>query len=422
MVGKKKADIPKQSRRQGLEMSEYVGLIFSFLWFHRGILMAVLVLWGLYLTLTMATNKVSENKRRDADAPAFIPTPQPVRTAPMAEGVSQRQASSLPREPMPVVGRTEKKPIVIPTDPKTVRFQKFISTANTDSLLRRFETLMREIPNVSPIEGIGNIKKCQQIIEHLLAKELAPDQQERLAGMEIEVASQFDAINVQHDMQMPGVREQLMVLATRLQQHPATAVSAKAHLAIFAAHAMDLLFRPTREEVDLLINAYETGFDGIVRGENEIFVILTLLQKLIQAHQIDEVIALRRDVTNRLLNDDLVDLENMGEGLRETIVFGDLELPTLLSRLDGVDETAMQDVNLLCQRLERFPDARLPVFQIALSVLDKHLVNKQYQQASECLAVMQQIQPRIPNAEIKDWFGEALAEYPEKIQMAQVAQ
>ena len=82
----------------------------------------------------------------------------------------------------------------------------------------------------------------------------------------------------------------------------------------------------------------------------------------------------------------------------------------------------MQDVNLLCQRLERFPDARQRIFQVALSVLDKHLVNKQYQQASECLAVMQQIQLRIPNAEIKDWFGEALAEYPEKIQMAQVAQ
>ena len=122
---------------------------------------------------------------------------------------------------------------------------------------------------------------------------------------------------------------------------------------------MDLLFSPTREELDLLINAYETGFDGIVRGENEIFVMLTLLQKLIQAHQIDEVIALRRDITNRILNDGAIDLENMDEGLRETIVFGDLELPTLLSRLDGVDETAMQDVNLLCQRLERFPDCLL---------------------------------------------------------------
>ena len=135
MVGKKKADIPKQSRRQGLEMSEYVGLIFSFLWFHRGILMAVLVLWGLYLTLTMATNKVSENKRRDADAPAFIPTPQPVRTAPMAEGVSQRQASSLPREPMPVVGRTEKKPVVIPTDPKTCLL--YTSPSPRDATLSR---------------------------------------------------------------------------------------------------------------------------------------------------------------------------------------------------------------------------------------------------------------------------------------------
>ena len=336
MVGKQKSDIPDDSTPPSWELSELVGLFLSFLWFHKGILLAILVLYGLYHVLTMAKDQVAENKRRDAEAPAFVYVPRPVENVQISENVSDANSVALPVQPTPVVRRPEKKRVAPRSDPKTLRFQKFIETAGVDSLFRRFTALMQEVPSVSPIEAVGNIGKCQQVCERLQQQQLNPEQQEKLSTMQLEAVSQLDAINVQHNMQMPGVREQLVVLSSNLLQHPSIAVSAKAHLAIFAAHAVDLMFTPTREELNALINVYEIHVDGTIKGENEPFVVADLLQKLIETHQFDEVVALRRDLTERMLSDGAMDIEKMNWSMREQVIFGDLGLNTLLNRIDGL--------------------------------------------------------------------------------------
>ena len=422
MVGKQKSDTPDDSRPDGLDLSESVGLFFSFLWFYRGVLLAILVLYGLYHVLTMAKNKVAQNKRRDADAPAFVYVPRPVENVAMPEGVSDERAVSLTTQQTPVVRRPEKKLVTPSLDAKTVRFQKFMATASVDSLFRRFKALMQEVPTKSPIEVVGNISKCQEICERLQENELTPDQQEMVLSMQLEAVSQLDAINVQHNMQLPGVRDQLVVTSSNLLQHPSVAVLAKAHLAIIAAHAIDLMFDPKREELDALINVYGIHVDGTIQGKNEPLVVADLLQKLVEKHQFDEVIALRRDLTNRMLSDGAMNLEKMNWFTRERIIFGDLSLGTLLSRIDGVSETATQDVNLFFERLERFPDARQEIFTLALAVVDRHLGNEQFDQASELLVVLQRIQPQIADVEIRDWLGDALVQYAEKMAEAQVPQ
>jgi hypothetical protein len=239
--------------------------------------------------------------------------------------------------------------------------------------------------------------------------------------MELESYSQLDAINIQHNIQISGLREQLMELATRRTQHPSLSVSSKAHLAIFAAHAVDLMFSPTQETLDLLVNVYQAHVDGIVGGEKELFVVAELLNTLIEKHQFDDVIALRRDLTNRMLIDGVVDFEKMSLSQKERIVFGDLGLRTLISRLDGVDKTAAEDAELLYERLARFPDARKEILVAALTVIDKYLINEQFEFASGSLAALQRVQPQIPDAEIGVWFDRSLSEYTEKIRMAQSA-
>ena len=265
------------------------------------------------------------------------------------------------------------------------------------------------------------MKKCQQICKQLRKQELTPEQERQLSSMEIESLSQLDAINIQHDLRISGVRGQLMLLVTKQQQHPATSVSAKAHLAIFAAHAMDVIIAPTREELGALVNVYETHINGIMLGQNEPLVVAALLQKIVQSHQFDEAIAMHRHLTNRMLSDGVFDLEKLDWSQKEQIVFGDLGLPTLVSRLDGISETAMQDADLFYQRLERFPDARKQILVVALAVIDKYLIIGQYEHAAGLLAVLQRIQPQTPDDELRAWFDESLSEYPEKIRMAQLA-
>ena len=420
MVGKPKSDVPDRSRPQGLELSEVVGMCLSFLWFYRGVFLAGLLLYGLYYSLTMAKDKVAENKRRDSEAPAFVYVPRPVENAPEPEVASDWQP--VPLNATPQVRQPEKNRVAAAQDSKSLRFQQFMATAEVDSLFRRFTTMMQEVSAVDPIEAVSNIRKCQQICDRLRQNDLTAERQERLLTMQLESVSQLDAINIQHDMRMPGVRDQLVVASTNLLQHPSVAVSAKAHLAVFAAHAMDLMFTPTRDELGALIDVYNVHVDGVSQGETETIVVANLLQKIVDTHQFDEVVALRRDLTNRMLSDGAMDLEKMNRSLREQVIFGDLGLNTLLSRLDAMSDTATQDVSLFYDRLERFPDARKEVFLIALAVVDLHLGRDQFDKASDLLVDLQRIQSRISDVETKDWFGELLTKHDEQMNQPQLAQ
>jgi hypothetical protein len=343
-----------------------------------------------------------------------------VENAPEPEVASDWQP--VPSNATPQVRQPEKNRVAAAQDSKSLRFQQFMATADVDSLFRRFTTLMQEVSAVDPIEAVSNIRKCQQICDRLRQNDLTAERQERLLTMQLESVSQLDAINIQHDMRMPGVRDQLVVASTNLLQHPSVAVSAKAHLAVFAAHAMDLMFTPTRDELGALIDVYNVHVDGVSQGETETIVVANLLQKIVDTHQFDEVVALRRDLTNRMLSDGAMDLEKMNRSLREQVIFGDLGLNTLLSRLDAMSDTATQDVSLFYDRLERFPDARKEVFLIALAVVDLHLGRDQFDKASDLLVDLQRIQSRISDVETKDWFGELLTKHDEQMNQPQLAQ
>ena len=181
-----------------------------------------------------------------------------------------------------------------------------------------------------------------------------------------------------------------------------------------------MLFGPTREKLGSLIDVYQSNVAGVLRGENEVLVMAELLRALTKRHQFEDVMVLRRDLTNRVLSESNIDLNRMDWSRRERIVFGDLELPTLISRLDGVDESAMQDADLFYRRLERFPNSRKEIYQVAMAVLDKSLMNEQFDQASGLLAVLQRIQPQTPDEEIKAWFGETLSGYTEKLSLIHI--
>jgi hypothetical protein len=107
--------------------------------------------------------------------------------------------------------------------------------------------------------------------------------------------------------------------------------------------------------------------------------------------------------------------------LRDQFIFSKSIAPSH-SRLDGMSETATQDVSLFYDRLERFPDARKEVFLIALAVVDLHLGRDQFDKASDLLVDLQRIQSRISDVETKDWFGELLTKHDEQMNQPQLAQ
>ena len=425
MFGNKKSNVQDDSIPPRLDLSEYLGLLFSFLWFHRGIVLAIVVLWGLYQAVSMATNKVAEDKRRDRQAPAFVYVPQPVENKSLTgDGFVEKDAprrTPLPTEPIPLVKRPVKKPVKRQKDPKTVRFQKFLETADADSMMRRAKILLQEVPGLSPTEAVMNITRREQISKRMRQMDLTPEQLELLDIAEIESLSQLDAINIQHRMEIPDLRERLFQLATSLLNHPSVAVSAKAHLAIFAARGVDLLIDPKREELVVLTDAYQAHVEGIMKGSSETIVLAELLQTIVVTHQFDEVIALRRDVANRALNSDSSSIKTMDLVLQERIIFGDLELRSLISRMDDVSQTTYDDIDLFYERLEQFPETGPATYKLAVAVIGKYLMNDQFDEAARLVGWLQRMLPNIPDPEIQFWVTEGLTQYSEKIRVAQTA-
>lgn len=424
MFEKKKSNVQDDSIPPKLEWLEYPGLLLSFLWFHRGVLLAVLVLWGLYYALAKAKDKVAESKRRDREAPAFVFVPPPIEPKSLTDDSFKesdaRRATPLPTDPMPLVDRPKKKVAKRIEDPSTVRFRKFVATADVESLLRRSKILLQQIPRLNPTEAVMNITRRQQISKRMRQMELTSSQQEELTIAELESLSQLDAINVQHGMEIPDLRSQLMQLATSLLDHPTVSISAKAHLAIVAAYGIDLLIDPTREGLDLLISAYHTHIENIMHGGGETIVVAELLQGIVVKQQLDEVIELRRDVANRALNHDSPEVNKLGVALKERIIFGDLGLPSLISRMDGVSQSTFEDIDRFYERLERFPETSMPVYQIAVAVIGKHLLSEEFDHASRLVSWLQRIHSNIPEPETKHWVGDSLSQYSEKIRLAQV--
>ncbi len=424
MFEKKKSSVQDDSIPPRLEWFEYPGFLFSFLWFHRGALLAVLVLLGLYYFLTVAKDKVAENKRLDEQASTFVvvPTiadPESLTGSSFKEN-DTRRVPPLPTDPMPLVDRPDRGFLNLADDPSSIRFRKFVSTADVDSLLRRSKILLQQIPRLNPTEAVMNITRRQQISERMRQMELTPSQQDELTVAELESLSQLDAINVQHRMELPNSRDQLFRLATSLLDHPTASVSSKAHLAIVAAYGIDVLIDPTQEELDVLVNAYHTHIENIMRGAGEPIIIAGLLQGIVVKHQLDEVIELRRDVANRALNHESPEVNQLGVALKERIIFGDLGLPSLISRMDGISDSTFDDIDNLYHRLENYPETRKPIYQIAVAVIGKHLLNEDFDHASRLVDWLQRIHPRIPDLETKHWVGESLSQYSEKIRLAQI--
>jgi hypothetical protein len=420
---KKKKEVEDQSIPPRLELSEYFGLVFSFLWFHRGIVIAGLVLLGLYCVLTMAKNQVAENKRRDREAPAFVYMPptvdNDVQINDEFQNIGNQGVSPLPTDPMPLVKRPVSKATRRTEDPSTVRFRKFVATASADSLLRKSKVLLEEVTRLTPPEAVMNLTRRQQISKRLREMELNPDQLVTLAIADLESLSQLDAINVQHRMEIPDLRQRLFELAESLLNHPSVAVSAKAHLAFVAARGVDLLIEPTREELDLLTTAYQRHIDQVMLGTLEPIVAADLLQAIASQHLLDEAVAMRRDLANRVLSRSSLGSGKLDVAVEERLVFGDLRLQSLLGRMDIGDQLAIDEIDLLFQRLEQFPEARKSVFQIAVAVVGKHLVNEQFDHASRLVGWLERVHPNIPDPDTQRWVGESLAQYSEKIRLSQ---
>lgn len=425
MVEQKKPEVHDASIPPRLDFGEYGGLLFSFLWFHRGILLAAACLFGLYTVLTMAKDKVAENKLRDRQAPAFVYVPPPVdpmQPAGVDPSPAQPSFAKIPVETTPLVSRPVKEKSPRAENPEVVRFRNFVATADAESLLQTSTSLMEDVPTLDPADGVRNIARRQEISKRLRTMELTERQQEMAIIAELESLSQLDAINVQHSMELPDIRGQLLQYATELLNHPKVSISSKAHLAILTVHAVDLLIKPTRETLGLLTDVYQAHIDYTLLGGKEAVVIASVLQQIVLKHRFDEVVALRRDMVDRVLQNEYPGFEKLALNLKESVIFEDLEPASLATRIDGVSESVYEDVDLFYERLEQLPEASVAFYRIAVAVIDKHLQDEEVDRAARLLGWLQRMLPRIPDPETKSWVGENVAQYAEKIQSAQAVQ
>jgi hypothetical protein len=154
-------------------------------------------------------------------------------------------------------------------------------------------------------------------------------------------------------------------------------------------------------------------------GTLEPIVAADLLQAIASQHLLDEAVAMRRDLANRVLSRSSLGSGKLDVAVEERLVFGDLRLQSLLGRMDIGDQLAIDEIDLLFQRLEQFPEARKSVFQIAVAVVGKHLVNEQFDHASRLVGWLERVHPNIPDPDTQRWVGESLAQYSEKIRLSQ---
>lgn len=283
-----------------------------------------------------------------------------------------------------------------------------------DELLR-----LRSIPRSKSMAIMfALVEKRSRIARRLLELELSESQRVFAINELIEDALQLDATNKTGKLGKPSARENLILIRDTYSNHESAALGAKASLGFPLIPLHD--FSVSKSESDLVAagDQFELHADKIIRHPETTARFVQLLVDLFvetnyQDHRL-RTLAIR--VMKRLGKSENGEIIFITKALGEQIYFSEVELGSLVERIEGGNDLARNHVQAFFEALQANPSSRIEIYRIASEVIEEYERLGHHQDAAALVNWLAKINEKNGSQEDRDEVAAKCAELFKKLQ------
>lgn len=379
-----------------LDFQDRVRLTIAFLHFYHRTIIASLLVIGLGYWIYRATTA----------QPA--PIAQPILEQPVPEELpsTSLEFASAPQNQNPD-DSTSRHSGPASTDSGTTG--KVAESLSAAELIKQSLDLRERIGSGTPIVNFMRCSERAKLSRRLMEMDLSSTQQVFALVSYIESISMVDSLNVQGKLNIDGPRAALLEIDEKYSDHPDPNVRCKANLAMVLQPAYDYL---TLED-PRLIEKFKQAFDqrvAIIAGD--LRASRQLLKTVLMIHNKSGAESDAWPVTRHVLKSyekiPSPAVQQMVAGFKEQLFFGDLDLNTLLDRMEADDSKVRKDTEGLFDALDGNPGTRLEIYLIAVAVIKKARELEQVDRAESLLVSLQESVAKITDEKHREAVLQAL--------------
>ena len=245
--------------------------------------------------------------------------------------------------------------------------------------------------------------KRAKISRRLLQMDLPPKQKSFALVSYVESISMLDSLNVQGGLGIVGPREALLEVNEKFSDHPDQNVMSKANLAMLLVPAYDFLTSGDPELLQKFQYEFDNRFDAIINDRQAVVRLLTttvLVNRKVGFES--ETLPISMHILERFGENDSPEIKQFVAGFRERLYFDNLDLESLIDRIETNDPSTREDVEKLFESLEAVPDSRLKFYLIAVEAIEKYQVLDQQNDVQRLAAWLKNICESMTNEEDRD--------------------
>ena len=381
---------------------DFIKLVFGFLFFYRRFIYGALLLAALVYWLLHSKELIERFSKAPESTEQVDQQPEP----PDEDGhVTKRVKRSDPDPKRDVEKKSGRLDGPYDATPE--------ETATPEEIAEAILDINERWQSESTTVAYMLVAQKRRLSEKLMQMELTELQREVAKISYLESLSILDSLNVQGRINDENIRPKMIEEAQAFLKDPDEKVRSLASLVLAVYPGYDFVMDPSDENLTAFEQSFDRHFDATVT-------------KTVNARKLAEVIVQVRkiaeweDQTEPLINVALerfkTDTSEQGKETYlifvEQLNFGVLELDTLVERMRREDPTTEVQIAKFRSSLEKLPDSRVEIYQIAMDIIREYIRLEQKDLATDMiLQLKNEILPNVSDEEKKAKIQEAMEEF-----------
>ncbi len=388
-----------------VSLGERVGLIFSFLWYSRrllmGVIMVIALAYGIFRVYMIPPQTFDEGPVLVVnDYLKDLPTAN-INFRPLLDESNPGDSNK------PKIRTMDD--IVLPDEKEVVPYSPLINEGSVDELIEAALDLREAwVGQPAPIAYLKCHRRAR-ITRRLMDLELTLDQQIYALGDYVESLILLDKIVAEAKFSEPQIRVAIKEVVEKYSDHRHPIVRAKANLAAVLIPIHDFLNTSAATELEEFNNQIPGRLNFIVADPASAKRLAGMTLRLHEKSNWDgTVIPYCMEVVNRMEAYSDSEIREIGVGLRERLFFEHLEPNELVKRVGMGDVETRMVVQQYFSALEQNPNIRMPFFQVAVSTIETFKFHDKKQDYEALLTWLLKISTKVKSEAKRDQIEQAI--------------
>lgn len=401
-------DAEKNTEAPERNFGDHVVLTLNSIWFYRRLIGGLLAIVGLGFFISYLANK-NENEEFSSSPATSIPEQSALPQAEIGE------ITALESQLNEQTGFDSKE--VIPDRANTTNeVANLIADGDVKSLidesLRIRDAWRKQTPMIAYMLNADRLKISRRLME----LETTQAQQDYTSIAYIESLSNMDSLNVQHKLNVSGIREAIQELDQTLVTSKSPAVCGMSHLALAIVPANEFYVTGDVQAIKQFDKELDQRLPHILSDRNSVERLCHVVLKLLDKYGFEsETLPIAKKVSEALENNSNPEIEKLSFRFREAVLFQPIEPETFNNRIKINDQRSRDKVQRLYEILADHPDSSARYFQLAVNAIREYQSMSKFEDAAALAKWLREISSKIKDPKNRETMISALDELTAKM-------